>query len=271
MAADLESLAEQLARVADGERGDRSRPPKKTAFLFGGVPEVGTGRGLYDAEPVARAALDRCERVFREECGVSLLEWLFESTGDAAPAGPASGAGWTEPAAVALGLALAALWESLGIRPDAVAGNGPSAIAAASAAGVLTEENAMRFAARRFARRGPATPEGMEEDLDGLEAAAPVLPLLDPATGAPLGARIPGPAVWSQASRIPVPVPMLLEEFAAAAVDTLVTVGPTTVGEDDLAAAFGETRPRVVPSPLTAMSTESAAFTAAAAAASEAG
>ena len=42
-----------------------------------GQPVVGMGRDLYESEPVARAVLDRCEAVFREERGVSLLDVMF--------------------------------------------------------------------------------------------------------------------------------------------------------------------------------------------------
>ena len=69
VAGDIETLDERLARVATGGRAALSRSPRKVVFLFGGVPEAGMGRDLYATEPVARAVLDRCERIFRRERG----------------------------------------------------------------------------------------------------------------------------------------------------------------------------------------------------------
>ena len=265
VAADAESLAGSLELVSEGTKGVRSRTPDKTAFLFGGVPRGGMGRELYDSEPVVRATLDLCERVFREERGASLLGTMFE--GDGAPGEPE----WKEPTLVALGGALAALWNSVGIRPEVVAGWDGGAVAAASAAGVLPLEDAMRLAARRSGRPGSAPPGAAEADLADLRVASPSLPLLDAKTGEMMGPLAPGPRYWIQADETPGAVERMLRNLAAAGVDSLVEAGPPTLFGTAVSEAFGRRAPRILSSPLTPEGGEGALFTEAVAAAYEAG
>ena len=65
---------------------------------------------------------------------------------------------WKQPAIYALECALAALWASLGVRPDVVVGHSLGEIAAAQTAGVFSLEDGLRFAAARGALIG-ALPE----------------------------------------------------------------------------------------------------------------
>ena len=106
------------------------------------------GRTLYDTEPVARAVLDRCEAVVRDERGASLLDVMF-GRGDSTSG--LKDTAWAQPTVYALECALTALWESLGIRPGAVAGHGLGELAAAQAAGVFSLDDGMRFAVARGA------------------------------------------------------------------------------------------------------------------------
>ena len=107
---------------------------------------VGMGQALYESEPVARAVMDRCEEVFREVRGVSLLDVMFGRNGADANLGDTA---WEQPALYTLECALTALWSSVGIRPSVVLGHSVGEIAAAQAAGVFSLEDGMRFAAAR--------------------------------------------------------------------------------------------------------------------------
>ena len=263
---DVETLDERLARVATGGRATLSRAPAKVAFLFGGVPEAGMGRNLYATEPVVRAMLDRCERIFRRERGASLLEAMF---GDSAAA--ALEPEWAEPASTALGAALAALWESLGIRPDIVAGTGAGAAAAAAAAGALHIEEAMRFAARRAAGSDRAVAAAAEASLRTIETRPPTVPLLNAATGGLVGREAPGPDHWILAAREPASLGKLLSSLADYGVDALVEAGPPLASRAAVSGVFGTQAPLVLQSPLAAAGGEGAAFTNRAAAAYEAG
>ncbi|UQA57022.1 type I polyketide synthase [Polyangium aurulentum] len=143
-----EQLAEQLRRFLDGHvgpgiaagivpEGRRSR----VAFVFSGQGSQwpGMGRGLLRQEAF-RAALERCSAVIREQTGWSVLEELL--------APPAESrlheieVMW--PAIFAFQVALAELWSSWGIRPDAVVGQSIGEVAAACVIGALSLEDAAR-------------------------------------------------------------------------------------------------------------------------------
>ena len=76
---DAGSLRERLNELADSGDDIGPRSATKVAFAYTGQGSqwVGMGRDLYESEPVAKAVLDRCEAVFREERGVSLLDVMF--------------------------------------------------------------------------------------------------------------------------------------------------------------------------------------------------
>ena len=104
------------------------------------------GQALYEQEPVARAVLDRCEAVFQEVRGTSLLDVMF---GRNEAVGPLNDTAWEQPALFALECALTALWSSVGVQPAVVMGHSVGELAAAHAAGVFSLEDGMRFAATR--------------------------------------------------------------------------------------------------------------------------
>ncbi len=147
---DAESLSERLRELAESGAGKEPRAPTKVAFVYTGQGSqwVGMGRALYESEPVARAMLDRCEAVLRQERGVSLLDVMF---GRAGAKGDLGDTAWEQPALYALECALTALWGSVGIRPDVVLGHSVGELAAAQMAGVFSLEDGMRFAAARGA------------------------------------------------------------------------------------------------------------------------
>ena len=136
-----------------------ARDGRRVAFLFTGQGSqwAGMGRDLYQTEPVARCVFDRCEAIFAEERGESLLEAAF---GRGVVPERLDRTEWAQPALFALEWALATLWESIGITPDAVLGHSAGEIAAAAAAGFFGFEDGMRFATRRGALMGSLPNEG---------------------------------------------------------------------------------------------------------------
>ena len=145
---DIGSLREQITGLAEDGDIVTSVVPGKVAFVYTGQGSqwVGMGQALYEQEPVARTVLDRCEAVFREERGTSLLDVMF-GRNDAE--GPLNDTAWEQPALFALECALTALWSSVGVRPGVVMGHSVGELAAAHAAGVFSLEGGMRFAATR--------------------------------------------------------------------------------------------------------------------------
>ncbi|WP_438022408.1 amino acid adenylation domain-containing protein [Sorangium sp. So ce233] len=125
-------------RVADG----RSR----LVFVFGGQGSqwLGMGRDLLRDEPAFRVAMRRCEQAMRSHVEWSLLEVL--SSGDARMLEDSD---VVQPAIFAIQVALAALWRSWGIEPDAVIGQSMGEVAAACVAGALSLEDAAQVICQR--------------------------------------------------------------------------------------------------------------------------
>ena len=141
-------LRERLGTLAETEElHATSRGAATVAFAYTGQGSqwAGMGRDLFDHEPVARAVFDRCEDVFFEMCGTSLLDVMFGRTSGE----QMSDTAWEQPALYALECALTAQWSSVGIQPDVVLGHSVGEIAAAQAAGVFSLEDGMRFACTR--------------------------------------------------------------------------------------------------------------------------
>ena len=142
----LRSKLDALAAADDVATGSRTGPKVAFAYTGQGSQWVGMGETLYQSEPVVRAVLDRCEEVFRQERGTSLLAVMF---GRPDAAGDLDDPAWTQPAIYALECALTALWSSLGVRPSVVVGHSLGEFAAAHTAGVLSLEDGLRFVAGR--------------------------------------------------------------------------------------------------------------------------
>ena len=76
---DTGSLRERLTELAEAGPIEHALKPAKVAFVYTGQGSqwIGMGQALYEQEPVARAVLDRCEAVFQEVRGTSLLDVMF--------------------------------------------------------------------------------------------------------------------------------------------------------------------------------------------------
>ena len=160
-----EALAAQLDGFLQGKAGPGVRSGckhvsewRKIAFVFSphGSQWAGMGRQLLHEEPAFREALSQCDEAVRAEAGWSPLETL------SAAADPS----WMDrieilhPTLFALQVALAALWRSWGIEPEAVIGHSVGEVAAAHVAGALSLEDAARVICRRSLLLGRATGQG---------------------------------------------------------------------------------------------------------------
>ncbi|WP_161990348.1 type I polyketide synthase [Streptomyces alboflavus] len=133
-------------------------PEPRTAFLFSGqgTQYPGMGKGLYDThEPFARA-IDQADGVLRPHLEVPLTDVLFAPDG----AERLRATRYCQPALVALEIALAELWQSLGVRPTAVLGHSVGAYAAACVSGALSFEDALTLAATRGRLMGEQPGDG---------------------------------------------------------------------------------------------------------------
>jgi len=126
---------------------------RKVALLFPGqgAQKVGLLREMYDQVPAFRDRLDQLDDAIADlhpRIGGSLRGFLH-----AEPSAEAERrlmqTEVCQPAMAALGLALHALLEKLGVRGDVALGHSLGEFAAAAAAGVLSAEDAVRLVARR--------------------------------------------------------------------------------------------------------------------------
>ncbi|WP_433342978.1 type I polyketide synthase [Micromonospora sp. CA-111912] len=124
-----------------------SGAPGRLVLVFPGQGSqwAGMGRALLDSSAVFRARIDECARALEPWVDWSLTDVLRgevdEQTLDRVDV--------LQPASFAMMVGLAALWESVGVRPDAVVGHSQGEIAAACVAGALSLADAARVVAVR--------------------------------------------------------------------------------------------------------------------------
>ncbi|WP_425412978.1 type I polyketide synthase [Micromonospora nigra] len=145
LAAGLTALAEErtTSEVVTGTAG----APGEVAFVFPGQGSqwVGMAAELLDTAPVFAEKLTACAEALRPYVDWSLLDVVRAVPGAAS----LDRVDVVQPTLFAVGVSLAALWESYGVRPSAVIGHSQGEIAAACVAGALTLEDAAAVVALR--------------------------------------------------------------------------------------------------------------------------
>ncbi|MFI9639152.1 type I polyketide synthase [Micromonospora sp. NPDC051925] len=150
-----ESGAEALAGLGALARGENAPAlvtgsvdvPGKVVWVFPGQgwQWVGMGRELLDTSPVFAARIAECAAALAPWTDWSLVDVL---RGETAP-DLLERVDVLQPASFAVMVGLAAVWSSVGVRPDAVVGHSQGEIAAACVAGALSLADAARVAALR--------------------------------------------------------------------------------------------------------------------------
>ncbi len=137
------------ARLGSGRASDAERP---VAFLFpgGGAQHPAMGRGLYESEPVYRAEIDAGLALLEPDHRDAIRRLLFPAPGEAEDAAAAFERPSLQlPALFLTEMALAKLWISWGVRPQALAGHSMGENTAACLAGVFRFEDALALVTLR--------------------------------------------------------------------------------------------------------------------------
>ncbi|NIO82504.1 MAG: SDR family NAD(P)-dependent oxidoreductase [Candidatus Aminicenantes bacterium] len=150
-----EKLSQHLDTFFQGETrlpglSSGCKPQKgqqKLVFVFSGQGSqyLGMGRELLDQESVFRETLHQCDREIQRQANWSLLD---ELTADEVHS-RLEEIDVMQPVLFSIQVALAALWQSWGIKPDAVMGYSLGEIAATHVSGALNLEDAVRVICSR--------------------------------------------------------------------------------------------------------------------------
>ena len=162
------STREELCRSLEdfmAEKAGAGIAPGRSAARAADIVFVCSGQGsqwaqmgtsLLRHEPTFRAAIEECEKAIQRHAGWSLIEQLSAAESQSKLADTQ----YAQPAIFAIEVALAALWQSWGIRPMAVIGHSVGEVAAAQIAGILSLDEAARIVVARGRVMQAATGQG---------------------------------------------------------------------------------------------------------------
>ncbi|WP_194867533.1 type I polyketide synthase [Pseudoalteromonas sp. PPB1] len=130
----------------------------KLAYVFSGQGSQwwAMGRTLFNKEPAYRSFIEQCDKELSKHTSWSLIEVLMADESDS----KLNDTEYAQPAIFAVQVALAKLFESYGITPDAVVGHSVGEIAAAYVSESLSFEDACFLIANRARIMQKATGHG---------------------------------------------------------------------------------------------------------------
>lgn len=128
----------------------RENPPIVFMFPGQGSQQIDMARGIYENEPLFRQTVDRCAEMLQPHLNCDLRELLFPSPEKADETREQlTRTKFTQPALFVVEYALAKLWMSWGILPEAMIGHSIGEYVAATLAEVWTLADALKLVAAR--------------------------------------------------------------------------------------------------------------------------
>ncbi|ETX02891.1 MAG: hypothetical protein ETSY1_01945 [Candidatus Entotheonella factor] len=125
---------------------------RAVVFLFPGqgTQYINMARELYDTEPVFQQVVDTCAEQLQADLALDLRDLIYPSADDAEPAAERlNQTAYSQPALFVIEYALARLWMSWGIQPQAMIGHSLGEYVAACVAGVFSLTDALKLVAVR--------------------------------------------------------------------------------------------------------------------------
>ena len=177
---DLADAASALEKAGTERlhRGHARMASPPVAFLFTGqgAQRPGMTQGLYEGEPVYRRELDACVDLLRPLLGRDLHGLLRPSeTGRASAEAELRDTALAQPALFAVEYALARLWMSWGVEPQAMLGHSVGEYVAACLSGVFGLPDALSLIVERGRLMGSRPPGAMLAVLESTARLGPAL------------------------------------------------------------------------------------------------
>ncbi|MFD4477848.1 type I polyketide synthase, partial [Streptomyces sp. NPDC058471] len=165
VASTVEEAAEALRALASGGTHPNAvegtaTPRGKIVFVYPGQGSQwhGMGTDLYHHNPAFAEAIDACDTALMPHTGWSVRQVLTDPDHPDNP--PLDRVDVVQPALFAMGIALTAAWQALGITPAAVIGHSQGEVVAAVTSGALTLNQGAHIAATRSKAVLPHTGNG---------------------------------------------------------------------------------------------------------------
>ncbi|QAT87001.1 malonyl CoA-acyl carrier protein transacylase [Corallococcus coralloides] len=151
----VKDVADAKAALRDARRllgGSGTNTRRPVVFLFSGQGSqyVDMGRGLYEQEPVFRTEVDACAEKLKPHLGLDLRTVLYPpADGREQATEQLKQTSLTQPALFVIEYALAKLWASWGVTPQAMVGHSIGEYVAACLSGVFSLDDALALVAAR--------------------------------------------------------------------------------------------------------------------------
>lgn len=145
-----EKLVQKAGARSETLKSEAVNPSIAFMFPGQGAQYIHMGSRLYQGETCFREAVDRCAVGLLPHLGCDLRDFLFPAALDAEKASTAlDNTFYTQPAIFSISYALASQMQHWGVRPTAFVGHSIGEFVAATLAGVMMLDDALRLVATR--------------------------------------------------------------------------------------------------------------------------